>query len=287
MTGGYGNSYASTVGNQAYQGYLQQLNDKVPELYQMALNKWQMGKDDLYNQYGMLLKEYEREYGLYSDEYNKLLDQLGLARNDYYDGADMHYTEQNNYNDILNSQFNNEMSIWDANQSQSNWEKNHNLSERELQMAEEAWAYEKAALGDINLVPGGDNSGTTPTGVNYNNGSLSTDQIKELQKAIGVDADGYYGPNSKKAAGGLSADEAWDRYRKGLLGDTSGGVTPTESKNTTQFISRFMTKSEYLARGKSEKEFSDYMEGNIASFLRSDRITESEALYLIQYYGLK
>lgn len=169
MTGGYGNSYASTVGNQAYQGYLQQLNDKVPELYQLALNKWQMGKDDLYDQYGLLLKEYEREYGLYSDEYNRLLDQLGLARNDYYDGADMHYTEQGNYNDVLGKEFGDEMSIWDANQSQSNWEKNYNLSERELQMAEEAWAYEKAAMGDIGLVPSDnnssklDNSSKTPT----------------------------------------------------------------------------------------------------------------------------
>ena len=149
MTGGYGNSYATTAGNQAYQGYLQQLNDVVPELYQMAMNKWQMGKDDLYNQYGMLLSEYEREYGLHSDEYNKLLDSLGIARDDYYSGADMHYTEQGNYNDILNSQFNNNMSIWDANQSQSNWEKNYNLSERELAMEEEAWALEKAAYDDI------------------------------------------------------------------------------------------------------------------------------------------
>ena len=169
MTGGYGNSYASTVGNQAYQGYLQQLNDKVPELAQMAFSRWQAGKDDLYNQYGLLLKEYEREYGLYSDEYNQLLDQLGLARNDYYDGADMHYTEQGNYNDVLGKEFGDEMSIWDANQSQSNWEKNYNLSERELQMAEEAWAYEKAAMGDIGLVPSDnnssklDNSSKTPT----------------------------------------------------------------------------------------------------------------------------
>ena len=33
MTGGYGNSYAQSVGQQAYQGYLQQLNDVIPELY--------------------------------------------------------------------------------------------------------------------------------------------------------------------------------------------------------------------------------------------------------------
>ena len=33
LTGGYGNSYAATVGNQAYQSYLTQLNNVIPELY--------------------------------------------------------------------------------------------------------------------------------------------------------------------------------------------------------------------------------------------------------------
>ncbi|MBR6050762.1 MAG: hypothetical protein IKP68_06110, partial [Clostridia bacterium] len=35
LTGGYGNSYAATVGNQAYQSYLGQLNDVIPELYHL------------------------------------------------------------------------------------------------------------------------------------------------------------------------------------------------------------------------------------------------------------
>lgn len=166
MTGGYGNSYASTVGNQAYQGYLQQLNDKVPELYQMALNKWQMGKDDLYDQYGLLLSEYEREYGLYSDEYNQLLDQLGLARNDYYDGADMHYTEQGNSNNVLSNQFNDEMSIWDANQSQSNWEK-------QFAIQQEQWELEKKAYEDS--LSGGGSSGGSGGGLGSGSGGGGND----------------------------------------------------------------------------------------------------------------
>ena len=54
MTGGYGNSYAQSVGQQAYQGYLQQLNDKIPDLYQLALQKYQMEGDALYDQFAML-----------------------------------------------------------------------------------------------------------------------------------------------------------------------------------------------------------------------------------------
>ena len=40
MTGGYGNSYASTAGNQAFQVYLNEANEAIPTFYQMALDKY-------------------------------------------------------------------------------------------------------------------------------------------------------------------------------------------------------------------------------------------------------
>ena len=67
MTGGYGNSYAATVGNQAYQQSLQQLNDIVPELYQMAYDRYNQEGQDLYNQYAMLGDRENTEYGRYRD----------------------------------------------------------------------------------------------------------------------------------------------------------------------------------------------------------------------------
>ena len=67
MTGGYGNSYAATVGNQAYQQSLQQLNDIVPELYQMAYDRYNKEGQDLYNQYAMLGDRENTDYGRYRD----------------------------------------------------------------------------------------------------------------------------------------------------------------------------------------------------------------------------
>jgi hypothetical protein len=64
MTGGYGNSYANTVGNQVYQSYIQQLNNEVPALYESALNQHNMKKQALYDEYALLMNEYDREYGL-------------------------------------------------------------------------------------------------------------------------------------------------------------------------------------------------------------------------------
>ena len=76
MTGGYGNSYAQTVGQQTYQGYLQQLNDRVPELYQLALNQYNQEGQDLYNQYGLYADRENQDYGRHRDSvtdyYNEL-----------------------------------------------------------------------------------------------------------------------------------------------------------------------------------------------------------------------
>lgn len=51
LTGGYANSYAQNVGQQAYQQYLTALNDQVPSLYQQAYNVWQDEGDRLLQMY--------------------------------------------------------------------------------------------------------------------------------------------------------------------------------------------------------------------------------------------
>lgn len=87
MNGGYGSSYGQAVGQQAYNASLEQLNEVVPELYQMALNQYQSEGQDLYNKYGMLTDDKQMEYGMHADEYNRLLGQAeymaGRADSEY------------------------------------------------------------------------------------------------------------------------------------------------------------------------------------------------------------
>ena len=105
LTGGYGNSYASTAGNQAYQGYLTKLNDVVPQLYQMAYDKYDREGQDLYNQYNMINNAYNQEYGQYRDalndwnkNYNRLNDAYNTERNfDYGQYSDAYSRAMNNY----------------------------------------------------------------------------------------------------------------------------------------------------------------------------------------------
>ena len=177
MTGGYGSSYAQSVGQQAYQGQLDNLNDIVPELYQMALNKYNQEGQDLYNQYGMVMDRENLDYGRYRDTvsdflterdylqgrydternfdygkyiddrnldytlhqegYQRLLDSLGIAKEDYYSGADMFQSEQANRNNVAGQQFNDAMSLWGAENDEA-W--------KQYQAAEDARQYANSLL---------------------------------------------------------------------------------------------------------------------------------------------
>jgi len=64
LTGGYGNSYANTVGNQAYQQWMTQLNSVVPDLYDRAYQRYSDNLDRMMNMYQLTMPqaEAEREY---------------------------------------------------------------------------------------------------------------------------------------------------------------------------------------------------------------------------------
>jgi hypothetical protein len=82
MTGGYGNSYATSAGYQAYQASLENLNDIIPELYAMALERYNMEGQVLKDQYAALADDRNADYGMWADDYNRLLSQL-----EYYTGV--------------------------------------------------------------------------------------------------------------------------------------------------------------------------------------------------------
>ena len=67
LTGGYDNSYAQSVGQQTYNRYLEGLNDIVPELYAMALDRYTQQGNDMLAQYGLLMDRENQDYGRYQD----------------------------------------------------------------------------------------------------------------------------------------------------------------------------------------------------------------------------
>lgn len=263
MTGGYGNSYATTAGSQAYQAHLQNLNDVIPELYQLALDRYNMGKEDLYNQYSLLSNEYNREYGEYSDKYDRLTDTLGIAKSDYYDGGTLYNSDQSNKNDVAGQTFNDAMALYEA--------------------EENARRYEESKS-----VVANDGDPVVPPAKNYDNGTLTTAQVKELQTALGVEADGYFGEQSKEAAGGRGAMEAWEAYQNGEFfkqanlmdfdrGDYSKNV---EANGGSYYSSTLNDLKGFKNAGKSNK----FVQSYLAELVANSIITGSEYATLYNKY---
>ena len=123
LTGGYGNSYAATVGAQAYNAEMQQLNNVIPELYQMAYDRYAREGQDLKDAYSMLSAREQDAYGRYRDEkadyltdrdyftnrldaekaddYNKFLNDRNFGYNQYVDDRNFgynQYVDDRNYN---------------------------------------------------------------------------------------------------------------------------------------------------------------------------------------------
>lgn len=83
LTGGYGNSYAQTVGQQAYNQHLGQLNAVIPDLYGMAYDQYLQEGNDLLNMYGLYMDRENLAYGQHQDKLNNWYKQLGNLTDSY------------------------------------------------------------------------------------------------------------------------------------------------------------------------------------------------------------
>lgn len=140
MTGGYGNSYAATVGNQAYQASLQNLNDIVPELYQLALDKYNQEGQDLYNQYGLISDRENTDYGRYRDEMSDWMTNRDYLANRFDSERSFDYgkysdTENYKYNKYL-SDLDKEYKVHTDYVAQNQWEDEFNLKKDEANIEE-------------------------------------------------------------------------------------------------------------------------------------------------------
>lgn len=70
LTGGYGSSYATTAGQQAFNSYMEQLNDIVPNLYAQARSNYDSDTSRLYDQANLYAGLESNEYSKWSDNRN-------------------------------------------------------------------------------------------------------------------------------------------------------------------------------------------------------------------------
>ena len=98
MTGGYGNSYAQSVGQQTYNQYLSQLNEIMPELYDRAYNRYNQEGQDMLNMYDLYM-------GREQDNYNKYLDSVDLWNSELADAKVNYSTLYNEYTNAYDQNY--------------------------------------------------------------------------------------------------------------------------------------------------------------------------------------
>ena len=121
LSGGYGNSYAATAGNQAYQASLAQLNNIIPQLYgQAASNYYQQGQQMLGNLSALQSQDsnaYNQHQGLTNNYFNS----LNAAQN----AVNSAFSQENTayQNAAAQYQFDQSQAFQQAqaNQAQANW----------------------------------------------------------------------------------------------------------------------------------------------------------------------
>lgn len=225
LTGGYGNSYAQSAGQQAYHGYLQQLNDRVPELYQLALSKYQLEGDQLLDQYGMLADREALAYDRYRDqlgdwesETDRLQDRYDSERNYDYglwaDGRDFAY--QQGRDEIEDKQ----------------WQAQFDEAKRQWEYANGITSGDGGSTGSS--TGSGSSSGSDSSGgvKNWDNGDYDTKLVEQAQAFVGADVDGKWGDNSAAAA----KEKGFDSLAAVIEAMNKGGGKTELSTNATKFI---------------------------------------------------
>lgn len=83
MNGGYGSSYGQMAGQQVYNSNLQQLNEKVPELYQLALEKYQMEGQEAMDRFNLVSAMENQDYSRYQDKLSNWQTERAYATDRY------------------------------------------------------------------------------------------------------------------------------------------------------------------------------------------------------------
>ena len=273
MTGGYGNSYAQSVGQQAYQGYLQQLGEVVPELYGMALDQYTREGQNMLDQYSLLSAQDQQDYGRYMDGVEQYYALLQAAQDQYNAEREYDYSKWADGRDFAYGQYSDDRAYEYQQErdkvADEQWQKEYDEAVRQFNK-QYALSASKSSGGSSGG-SGGSSSKKSSSGGGYDTHGYTKDQIKALQKAAGITADGIWGPQTQKAY------EAGYRPDSKPKGNNSGGGVPTNYSELYAYL------NEAVAAGSSKSAIS----GDIHAAVNAGIITQNQAQKLLSIFTPK
>lgn len=194
LTGGYGSSYGAIAAQQGYDNYLEGLNDRVPQMEQMAYGRYMDDLADKYNQLGAYQAEENRLYGQYLDA----LGQHNTDRNFAF-GSMQAAMGQNNYENEFN--------------------RNLYESDRDYGLTEEQWKFQQEQAAIENALATGDYSKLKAMGFDISYLKYMQD-LEKAQAALTLQQKQLTAAGGGRSGGGRSG------------GRTSGGNKSKSKKKT-------------------------------------------------------
>lgn len=319
MTGGYDNSYAQSVGQQAYQGYLRQLNDRVPELYQMALDQYNREGDALYDQYALLGSQEEQDYGRYRDEVSDYMANLDRLYNQYFNERDYDYGKwaddrDLHYNDFINDrnyqyqqdrdriedeqwqqQYNQAVSQWEKEFAEQQRQYEESIRQWEAEFAESQRQFDKSyALSAAKTASSG-GSGVSSGGALTEYKDYPYGVVKQAQEYVGMgeNADGIWGPKSAAAAqkaGYADLDAViyamkWGSSSGGMRSPTGGGYTGAVDIGFSAPTHNYNSVRNDIAAAKSAGRSNSEIQAMINAAYQDGYITDAQRMGLSRTYN--
>lgn len=270
MTGGYGNSYAQSVGQQAYQAYMQQLNEVVPELYGMALDQYNQEGQELINQFAILGEQENQDYSRYMDSMNAWLNERDYQASRYDAERDYDYGQWADGRDFDYGKYMDELSYayqQDRDKvSDQQWQSEFDEAQRQFneQMAIKTGGSSSGGSGNT----GGSGN---PGGSYTKNPGLSKSEILSIQKQAGISQDGVWGPNTAAA------------YDKGIRPKDN---EPVANPTLSAAGETFMTKLPYAHAGSDPQTWKNVVDSRLEQAYANGTLSASDVTIIIEKLGL-
>lgn len=245
------NTYATTAAMQANNYYNSQLNDRIPELYQLAYNMYLNDKESMVQDLGILQNMDATQYGRYRDTINDWYNDKNFAYNAYQNAIGQgNWQTNHNYNaDWANKNFDNNNYWANKNFDNSNYwaekefENNNYWAEKEFNTNQEDKEYNKGLYDQesareelwkliaLGVTPSADlisRAGMSETDV-----ALAVEAAKKqlAQQGISVGSSGggsKGGSSSVSKGGSSSGSNGWTG--NSVVTDEAGGVAPDEAE---------------------------------------------------------
>ena len=226
MAGGYGSSYAQSVGQQAYQGHLQSLNDVIPELYQLALNKYTQDGQNLLDQYAMVGAREDQAYGRYRDSVSDYYTELDRLTDSYRYERDADYGQWSDGRDFAYGQERDKI-------ADEQWQKEFEEAQRQFN---KQYSASKSSGGSSSGGSSSSKKASNKTASKY--GSMSYTQLMQEMSKAGTSAKGAALADAM-IDGGADYETVMSLFKMFFDHDTNGTEERKPSKNPGEYITLF------------------------------------------------